>query len=107
MHLYFISITPYKLVFIFCSCENKIQADLPIADWSDIDYSGNNHISQKMDIYLPKNNNEKHPAVIVIYGSGWSSNNKKLSNLVFIGDSVTYGGSYIDDSNLFSSLFCL
>ena len=68
------------IVFIFCSCENKIQADLPIANWSDIDYSGNNHISQKMDIYLPKNNNERHPAVIVIYGSGWSSNNKKLSN---------------------------
>ena len=32
-----------------------------------------------MDIYLPKIT-KKHPAVIVIYGSGWSSNNKKLSN---------------------------
>jgi acetyl esterase/lipase len=67
-------------VFIFCSCENKIQTEYPIADWSDVDYSGNNHISQKMDIYLPKNNNKKHPLVIVVYGSGWSSNNKKLSN---------------------------
>lgn len=26
--------------------------------------------------------------------------------LVFVGDSVTYGGSYIDDTELFSSLFC-
>lgn len=26
--------------------------------------------------------------------------------LVFVGDSVTYGGSYIDDKNLFSSKFC-
>ena len=26
--------------------------------------------------------------------------------LVFVGDSVTYGGSYIDDSELFSSIYC-
>ena len=25
---------------------------------------------------------------------------------VFVGDSVTYGGSYIDDTELFSSIFC-
>ena len=36
--------------------------------------------------------------------------NSKLSNssefIVFIGDSVTYGGSYIDNSDLFSSKYC-
>ena len=26
--------------------------------------------------------------------------------IVFVGDSVTYGGSYINDENLFSSIFC-
>ena len=36
----------------------------------------------------------------------YQEDNKNLSKLVFIGDSVTYGGSYIDDSDLFSSLFC-
>ena len=30
--------------------------------------------------------------------------NKKY--LVFVGDSVTYGGSYIDNKNIFSSKFC-
>tara|TARA_Y100001968_G_scaffold308967_1_gene328330 strand:+ start:571 stop:1524 length:954 start_codon:yes stop_codon:yes gene_type:complete len=26
--------------------------------------------------------------------------------IIFVGDSVTYGGSYIDNSNLFSSIYC-
>ena len=32
--------------------------------------------------------------------------NKYFTKIVFVGDSVTYGGSYIDDSDLFSALFC-
>ena len=31
---------------------------------------------------------------------------KSIKKIVFIGDSVTYGGSYIDDSELFSQIFC-
>ena len=31
---------------------------------------------------------------------------KNSKYIVFVGDSVTYGGSYIDDSELFSSKFC-
>jgi len=27
-------------------------------------------------------------------------------NIIFVGDSVTHGGSYIDDSELFSSIYC-
>ena len=65
---------------IFFGCNNNKQSELPDPDWFDIDYSGKNHISQKMDIYLPKNKKKKHPPVIVIYGSGWSSNNKKFSD---------------------------
>ena len=33
----------------------------------------------------------------------WDQNKKKI---LFIGDSITYGGSYIDDKELFSSLVC-
>ena len=32
--------------------------------------------------------------------------NENSKYIVFVGDSVTYGGSYIDDSELFSSKFC-
>tara|TARA_B100001093_G_C26780127_1_gene994199 strand:+ start:254 stop:1183 length:930 start_codon:yes stop_codon:yes gene_type:complete len=35
----------------------------------------------------------------------WSQNNDKLK-VVFFGDSVTYGGSYIDDKETFSHLVC-
>ena len=36
--------------------------------------------------------------------NSWNNNRKKI---VFLGDSVTYGGSYIDDRNIFSHLVCL
>ena len=34
----------------------------------------------------------------------WDNNNNH--KLLFFGDSVTYGGSYIDDKNIFSELTC-
>ena len=34
----------------------------------------------------------------------WKKNNKK--KILFIGDSITYGGSYIDDTETFSYLVC-
>ena len=77
----YLSIFKFILIaFVFYGCNNNKQSELPDPNWFNVDYSGENHISQKMDIYLPKNKKKKHPPVIVIYGSGWSSNNKKLSN---------------------------
>ena len=37
--------------------------------------------------------------------SNWSDNIRK-KKIVFFGDSVTYGGSYIDDTKIFSHLVC-
>ena len=34
----------------------------------------------------------------------WDS--KNLNKILFFGDSVTYGGSYIDDKDIFSELVC-
>ena len=34
----------------------------------------------------------------------WKNNNKK--KIIFFGDSITYGGSYIDDSETFSNIVC-
>ena len=36
-------------IFLF-GCNDKQKSNLPDPDWFDIDYSGKNHISQKMDI---------------------------------------------------------
>ncbi len=49
-------------------------------------------------------------AVVTINDSGlrakldWQANTKQ--KMVFFGDSITYGGSYIDDDELFSSITC-
>ena len=76
----YLSIFKFILIaFVFYGCNNNKQSELPDPNWFNVDYSGENHISQKMDIYLPKIK-KKHPPVIVIYGSGWSSNNKKFSD---------------------------
>lgn len=50
-------------------------------------------------------------ATISTDSEGFRINPKNKNDLssdvfVFVGDSVTYGGSYIDDSELFSSIFC-
>ena len=34
------------------------------------------------------------------------SDNKNLNKIIFFGDSVTFGGSYVDNLNLFSEKFC-
>ncbi len=36
-----------------------------------------------------------------------SWNNSQKDKIIFIGDSITYGGSYIDDKEIFSYLVCL
>ncbi len=63
--------------------------------------------------YAPKANQKKmrfKKSLITINESGlrsiesWKDSNKK--KILFIGDSVTYGGSYIDDKEIFSYLVC-
>ena len=53
---YFSFLNLIFIAFLIFACKNMVKSEYPQADWSDVDYSGNNHISQKMDIYLPKNN---------------------------------------------------
>jgi len=63
--------------------------------------------------YSPKENQKKNrfgEAKVSINDVGlrsiynWENNSKK--KIVFLGDSVTYGGSYIDDKQLFSHFVC-
>ena len=55
--------------------------------------------------------NRRKGAKVSTNYEGFRINDKKKlfrdsKYIVFVGDSVTYGGSYIDNSNLFSSKFC-
>lgn len=63
--------------------------------------------------FAPKVNQKKKrfkDAIVTINESGlrsienWKDSKKK--KILFIGDSVTYGGSYIDDKKIFSHLVC-
>ncbi len=63
--------------------------------------------------YAPKANQKKKrlkQSFITINESGLRSienwKNSKKKKILFIGDSVTYGGSYIDDKEIFSHLVC-
>lgn len=45
--------------------------------WLDIDYVGDGHVGHRLDIHLPKQEKEKYPVVLCIYGSAWLSNSWK------------------------------
>lgn len=45
--------------------------------WLDINYVGDRQIGHRLDIHLPKIEQENYPVVICIYGSAWFSNNAK------------------------------
>ncbi|MBQ0142193.1 MAG: prolyl oligopeptidase family serine peptidase [Prevotellaceae bacterium] len=48
-------------------------------EFKDVNYAGDEQVYHNMDIYLPKQTQEKYPVVVHIYGSAWSSNNSKGS----------------------------
>ena len=63
--------------------------------------------------YAPKENQKKiriKGSIVSINDVGlrsnvnWKNTNKK--KIIFFGDSITYGGSYIDDTEIFSHLVC-
>ena len=63
--------------------------------------------------YAPKENQKKERlknSTVTINDIGlrttknWKGN--KQEKIIFIGDSITYGGSYIDDIDIFSNLVC-
>jgi glycosidase len=63
--------------------------------------------------YAPKENQKKErlrESIVTINELGlrtpFSWNNSEKKKIIFIGDSITYGGSYIDDEEIFSFLVC-
>ena len=67
----------FLLIFSFLNSQN-----LPSPKWGDINYAGNNHEYNNMDIYLPELKKKKYPVVITIYGSAWMSNRKKAGKYI-------------------------
>ena len=61
-------------------------------DWKDINYAGDDMEAHRLDIYLPKTNQEKYKVIIAIYGSAWFSNNMKGATYFSIGKPLTDAG---------------
>lgn len=64
-------------LFLFFSLNSFSQSVLK--SWKDLNYAGDKMGCHTLDIYLPETENPKYPAVVVIYGSAWLSNNAKAS----------------------------
>lgn len=61
-------------------------------DFADINYAGDDLEGHKLDIYIPKDGKEKHPLIVVIYGSAWFSNNFKNAAYMSLGKPLTDAG---------------
>ena len=103
-----------RLIFIFISCVLLISITLCefylryIGLGDPIRYDSNYIYG-----YAPKENQKKQRfknSYITINDAGLRSLNKWKNNskrkIIFLGDSITYGGSYVDDKDIFSSLIC-
>lgn len=60
--------------------------------WKDINYAGDKMGYHNLDIYLPETGKPEYPAVVVIYGSAWLSNNLKGNVIETIGKPLLDAG---------------
>ena len=56
-----------NIISIICFFNFSFAQDLPIPDWENINYAGNNHIYNQLDIYTPKTDQKNHPVIITVY----------------------------------------
>jgi len=72
--------------------------------WKDVNYAGDSEIYHMLDIYLPDVEKQVYPAVVVVYGSAWFSNNMKGSVLESLGKPLLNAGFAVVAPNHRSSM---
>jgi acetyl esterase/lipase len=88
----------FSLVCINCFSQQYSKS------WKDLNYAGDEMEYHRLDIYLPKVEKPKYPAVIVIYGSAWFGNNLKGSDLATLGNALLDAGFAVITPNHRSSM---
>lgn len=68
-------------------------------DFADINYAGDDLEAHKLDIYIPKDGKEKHPLIVLIYGSAWFANNAKAMAYMSLGKQLTDAGYAVASIN--------
>jgi acetyl esterase/lipase len=79
MKYIFITITAAILSCILCSGQDNT------AKWKDLNYAGDEKVYHMLDIYLPSEGKPEYKAIVVIYGSGFMSNNLKEAAFKALG----------------------
>ena len=104
MKKYFLSIISLMLSIMALAQPPGFQMPpMPQPDFADINYAGDDLDGHKLDIYLPKDGKEKHPLIVVIYGSAWFSNNFKNAAYMSLGKPLTDAGYAVATINHRSS----
>ena len=73
-------------------------------NWKDLNYAGDSMNYHMMDIYLPATEKQNYPAVVVIYGSAWLSDNMKGADLKTLGKALLDAGFAVVMPNHRSSM---
>lgn len=71
--------------------------------WTDLTYVDDGKSYHLLDIYLPKKVEPTYPAVVLIYGSAWFSNNSKGADMNTIGKALLNAGYAVVTPNHRSS----
>jgi acetyl esterase/lipase len=91
-------------IFIFLLvCVNSFSQQY-LESWKDLDYAGDSMVYHRLDIYLPEVEKPAYPAVILIYGSAWLSNNSKGIDLPTLGKALLDAGFAVVMPNHRSSM---
>ncbi len=72
-------------------------------DWKDVNYAGDNMEAHRLDIYLPKTQQDRYKVIVIIYGSAWFANNAKGMAYTSIGKPLTDAGFAVVSINHRSS----
>lgn len=54
-------------------------------DYKDVNYAADELEAHRMDVYLPKTEQERYPVVVAVYGSAWFANNMKGAAYFSVG----------------------
>lgn len=61
-------------------------------DYKDVNYAADELEAHRMDIYLPKTEQERYPVVVAVYGSAWFANNMKGAAYFSVGKPLVDAG---------------
>lgn len=82
------------LFFAFATAINSLAQIIPT--FQNVDYTGNNNIFQKLDIYIPPGLTAPAPVIVFIHGGGWYTGSKGANNVAYFEPCYNAGFICVD-----------